>query len=116
MRQPTFFDKGAGDDGKAPDTESIVLHALGEFQARGKVLADRELPLDRLRGALRRACDARGVSLLDDEQAAAAFSELGAHVRRVASFVAKHPFRVTVPPALAARAREFFDRQSDDRS
>lgn len=116
MRQPTFFDRGAGDDGKAPDAESIVLHALGEFQARGKVLADRELPLDRLRGALRRACDARGVSLLDDEQAAAALGELGAHVRRVASFVAKHPFRVTVPPELAARAREFFDRQGDDRS
>ena len=116
MRQPTFFDKGAGDDSKAPDTESIVLHALGEFQARGKVLADRDLPLDRLRGALRRACDARGVPLLTDEQAAAAFGELGAQVRRVASFVAKHPFRVTVPPELAARARAFFDRQGDDPS
>jgi len=116
MRQPTFFDKGAGDDGKAPDTESIVLHALGEFQARGKVLAGRDLPLDRLRGALRRACDARGVPLLDDEQAAAAFTELGAHVRRVASFVAKHPFRITVPPELAARAREFFERRGEDQS
>jgi hypothetical protein len=116
MRQPTFFDKGAGDDDQTPDAESIVLHALGEFQARGKVLADRELPLDRLRGALRRACDARGVPLLTDEQAAAAFAELGAHVRRVASFVAKHPFRVNVPPELAARAREFFDRQGDEQS
>ena len=113
MRQPTFFDKGAGDDGQAPDTESVVLHALGEFQARGKLLADRDLPLDRRRGALRRACDARGVPLLDDEQAAAAFGELGAQVRRVASFVAKHPFRVTVPRGLAERASEFFTRLSD---
>ena len=116
MRQPTFFDKGSGDDGEAPDAEGIVLHALGEFQARGKVLAERDLPLDRLRGALRRACDARGVPLLTDEQAAAAFSELGAQVRRVATFVAKHPFRVTVPPELAERARAFFDQRDDDRS
>jgi hypothetical protein len=111
MRQPTFFDKGMGDE--APDAGRLVLYALGEFQARGKLLADRDLPLDRLRGALRRACEASGVSELDDERAATVLGELGARVRRVPTFFAKHPFRVTVPPELAARAREYYE-QADD--
>ena len=42
------------------------------------------------------------------EAAAAAFESLGARVRRVPSFFAKHPFRVTVPEDLAARARDFY--------
>lgn len=104
MRQPTFFDKNEGDDGV--DAERLVLHALGDFQARGLVLAERDLPLDRLRGALRRASEAFDVPELSDERAAEAFTALGARVRRVPTFFAKHPYRVVVPEELARRASE----------
>ena len=100
MRQPTLFEKRSGE----VDAARIVLYALGDFQARGKVLAERDLPLDRLRGALKRACDAYGIEELSDERAVAAFDALGANVRRVPSFVAKHPFRVVVPTELAQHA------------
>lgn len=107
MLQPTFFDQGTGGDG--PDPERLVLYALGDFQARGKVLAERDLPLDRLRGALRRAAEALGSPELGDEAAARAFESLGASVRRVPTFFAKHPYRVTVPAGLAERARAFYE-------
>lgn len=106
MRQTTLFQNKAEDD--AIDTEQLVLYALGDFQARGKVLAERELPLDRLRGALRRAAEAFGASEIEDERAVAALSALGASIRRVPSFVAKHPFYVIVPTALAARASQSY--------
>jgi hypothetical protein len=85
-----------------------VLYALGDFQARGKVLAQRDLPLDRLRGALRRASEAFDVEELSDEDAVAVFRTLGADVRQVPSFVAKHPFRVIVPRELADRAERAY--------
>lgn len=103
MSQPTFFDQPQPPKDSS-EAERIVLHALADFQRRGKVLAGRDLPLDRLRGALRRAAEACGASELDDEQAVAALGALGALVRRVPSFFAKHPYRVTVPDGLAARA------------
>ena len=106
MRQPTFFD--AEDEAGERDAARILLYALGDFQQRGKVLAGRDLPLDRLRGAFRRAAEAFGTQELGDEEAAAALAALGADVRRVPTFVAKHPFRVVVPEPLAARARGFF--------
>ncbi|HEX3560086.1 MAG TPA: hypothetical protein VHU19_12840 [Pyrinomonadaceae bacterium] len=113
MRQPTFFDRESTPRGA--DAERLVLHALGDFQARGKALAGRDLPFDRLRGALRRAAEAFGVEELGDEQAAAALSALGANVRRVPTFFAKHPFRINVPAALAERAREYMKlRQSEE--
>lgn len=108
MRQPTFFDKES--DRHAIDAEQVVLRALGDFQSRGKVLAQRDLPLDRLRGALRRASEALDVEELSDERAVAAFRALGADVRQVPSFVAKHPFRVTVSEELAARASEAYQQ------
>jgi hypothetical protein len=111
MDQPTLFQQRKS--GPAPTGEQLVLYALGEFQARGKTLAERELPLDRLRGALRRAAETTGSDELSDEDAAASFQSLGAHVRRVPPFVAKHPFRITVPAALAARAREFYQQQQE---
>ena len=104
MRQPTFFEEGGG----GHDATRILLYALGEFQARGLVLAGRDLPLDRLRGAFRRAAEAFGAQELADEEAAAALTSLGANVRRVPNFVAKHPFRVVVPEPLAESARAFF--------
>lgn len=89
----------------------MVLYALGEFQARGKLLARRELPLDRLRGALRRAAEEFEVEELSDEQAARVFTSLGAVVKQVPTFVAKHPYRVTVPNELAIRALEAYQKK-----
>ena len=107
MKQPTLFEERSKD---RPDGgERLTLFALGEFQARGKALANRELPLDRLRGALRRASEALGCEEPDDDEAARSFAALGAHISRVPPFVAKHPYRVTVPPPLAARALEFYE-------
>ena len=106
MRQPTLFEKRSGEG--HVDVGRLVLYALGDFQARGKVLAGRDLPLDRLRGALRRSSEAHGVEELSDEEAVAAFRMLGAEVRQVPPFVAKHPFRVTVPTELAERARQAY--------
>jgi hypothetical protein len=106
MRQPTLFEKKSA--GAAMGEEQVVLYALGDFQARGKVLAGRDLPLDRLRGAFKRACEANGVEELSDERAVAALNALGANVRQVPTFVAKHPFRVVVPAELAERAASAF--------
>ena len=106
MPQRTLFDR-EGSQGGA-DAERIVLYALGEFQARGKVLAERDLPLDRLRGAFRRAAEVFGADELGDEATVAALGALGASVRRVPTFFAKHPYRVVTPPSLAERARLFF--------
>lgn len=103
MRQPTLFE--GRNKQAAVETERVVLYALGDFQARGKVLAARDLPLDRLRGALKRAAEVHGVEELSDEEAVTAFRALGAQVREVPPFVAKHPFRVIVPTALAERAK-----------
>src|SRR2546421_10123971 len=109
MDQPTLFDERKRDGAIA--AERLLLYALGEFQARGLTLAARELPLDRLRGAIRRASETFDVAELSDEEAATAFERLGAQVRRVPPFVAKHPFRVIVPPVVAERAREFYEQQ-----
>ncbi len=114
MDQPTLFAERVNRN--AVTGEQLALAALGEFQARGKALVDRELPLDRLRGALRRAAETLGVAELGDDEAAAVFEALGAQVRRVPPYVAKHPFRVTVPSRLAARAHEFYQQQLASRS
>lgn len=106
MRQPTLFERKSGEAAIAE--EQVVLFALGDFQARGKVLAERDLPLDRLRGALKRASEANGTEELTDERAVAAFKALGAKVRQVPAFVAKHPFRVVVPTELAERASALY--------
>ena len=106
MRQTTLFDGERGARGVG--AESVLLYALGDFQERGKVLAGRDLPFDRLRGAFRRAAEAFGVVELGDEEAAASLAALGAQVRRVPTYFAKHPFRVVVPAPLAERAHAFF--------
>jgi hypothetical protein len=106
MRQSTLFEKRSGKGGV--DLGQVVLYALGDFQARGKVLAQRDLPLDRLRGALRRSSDAHDIEELSDESAVQTLRALGAEVRQVPSFVAKHPFRVIVPVELAERSRHAY--------
>ena len=108
MNQPQLFETKT----QSSEIEKVLLYALGEFQARGLALAGRELPLDRLRGALRRAADELSVEELSDESSVAALESLGALVRRVPPFVAKHPYRVTVGAELSARAREFYDEQT----
>ncbi len=116
MRQPTLFEGQNEQRGtSAADYEHVVSFALGEFQARGKVLAERDLPLDRLRGALKRAAESFGVEEIDDENASVVLNRLGAQVRRVPSFVAKHPFRVIVPVELAERSRQFYQEAKSKR-
>jgi hypothetical protein len=113
MKQTELFGEKETADASHPDR--VVLYALADFQLRGKTLAERELPLDRLRGALRRAADAYGVAELSDEDAVAAIQTLGGRVRRVPPYVAKHPFRVTVPVEVAERAKQFYrDRDASE--
>jgi hypothetical protein len=111
MRQPTLFDRQSKQS--AVDDERLVLYALGNFQARGKVLAERDLPLDRLRGALRRASETFGVEQLTDEHAVAVFAALGAQVQRRHSFAAKHPYHIIVPTALAERAGRVYEEMQE---
>ena len=91
------------------EIESVLLYALGEFQSRKKVLAERELALDRLRGAFKRAAEKFGIIELSDEQIAENLEKLGAKVIKLQSFIAKHPFRVTVSIETAERAKEFYN-------
>ncbi len=108
MRQSKLFEQETAPE-DAVDVEQLILLALGEFQARGKVLAERVLPLDRLRGALRRATESIGAAELEDARAVAALRSLGAEVRQVPSYVAKHPFRIIIHAALAERARRVYE-------
>jgi histone H3/H4 len=101
-QQPNLFDI------KTIEVENILLYALGEFQSRGKVLANRELALDRLRGAFKRAAEKFGAEEFSDEAIAKGLEKLGSKVIRVPNFVAKHPFRVTVQSDLAEKAKQIY--------
>ena len=105
MNQPTLFETNA----ETAQTEEIVLYALGDFQSRGLQLADRELPLDRLLGAFKRAFEHFQTSELTDEQIAETLEKLGAKINKLPSFVAKHPFRITVTNNLSERSRKFYN-------
>ena len=94
--------------------EDVILFALGDFQSRKKVLAGRELALDRLGGALRRAVMQLNSVDFSDDAFADGFEKLGAKVVKVPSFVAKHPYRVTVTAEIAERASEFFRQKVAD--
>ena len=104
IHQPNLFDETV----ETVDIEKILLFALGEFQSRGKVLANRELALDRLRGAFKRASEKFGAEGFSDEEIAKGLEKSGAKIVKVPSFVAKHPFRITVYQTLANQASEFF--------
>lgn len=104
MNQPTLFEASV----PKVEIERLTLYALGEFQSRGKALAERELALDRLRGAFKRASEHFQMAELADSAIAETLEKLGAKVVKVPSFVAKHPFRVTVQKGLAERAKDFF--------
>jgi len=102
--QPTLFDQKK----QAAKTEKVLLFALGDFQERGFELIGRTLPLDRLLGAFKRAFEHFGVNELTDEKIAETLEKLGAKIQRVPSYVAKHPFRVTVFEDLAANGLEIY--------
>jgi hypothetical protein len=102
--QPTLFEPQT----ENTEIEKVLLFALGDFQSRKKVLAERELALDRLRGAFKRAAEKFGIDELSDERIAETLEIMGAKVVKVQSFVAKHPFRVTVSVETAERARQFY--------
>ena len=102
--QPNLFESNA----PTVETERILLYALGEFQSRGKILAARELPLDRLRGAFKRAAEKFETTELTDEAIAEHLQKLGAKIVKVPIFVAKHPFRITVSHELAEKAKTIY--------
>lgn len=106
MNQPELFETKT----KNAEIEKVLLYALGDFQSRKKALVDRELALDRLRGAFKRAAEKFGIEELADEKIAEGLETLGANVKKVPSFVAKHPFRVTVSNNLAFKAKEFYNQ------
>jgi histone H3/H4 len=110
IEQPSLFEA----EPAAFDIERILLYALGEFQSRGKVLADRELALDRLRGAFKRAAEKFGANEFSDEKIANALEKLNAKVIKVPNFVAKHPFRVTIQKDLAAQAKQIYRDSLDN--
>ena len=101
--QPGLFDPKGG-FGAA----EVLRYALGDFQDRGFELEGRELALDRLLGALHRSYVAFDVVALDDETVASTLADLGAEVKKLPGFVAKHPFRVTVNRDLALESLEYF--------
>jgi len=103
INQPSLFDE------ETIEIEKLVLYALGEFQSRGLRLAERELALDRLLGAFKRAAEVFQTEELSDEEIAEGLKKLGARVKQVPSFVAKHPYRITVPSQTAERARRFYN-------
>jgi hypothetical protein len=107
MNQPSLFDE------KTIETNKVILYALGEFQSRKKLLAERELPLDRLRGAFKRACEKFGINEFPDEEIAKDLESLGAKITEVPKFVAKHPFRVIVSNELAEKSLEYYKSESE---
>jgi hypothetical protein len=102
--QPKLFEKEAN----ASEVEKVLLYALGDFQSRGKVLAERQLAFDRLRGAFLRAFEKFGVEELNDRTIVEGLKHLGASVVEVPTFVAKHPYRITIPDETAQIARTYF--------
>jgi len=102
--QPSLFENTA----TTAEIEKVLLYALGDFQSRGKALADRELAFDRLRGAFLRAFEKFGLKDLSDRDVVEVLGKLGARIVEVPSFVAKHPYRVTVPKETAQIAKTYY--------
>lgn len=109
--QPTLFETKTGEN----EAEKIILYALGEFQTRGFELIDRELPLDRLRGAFKRTAENFGFEEFSDEKIADVLRNLGAKIIKVPNYVAKHPFRITVDAELAIKASEIY-KQTEEKT
>lgn len=108
--QPKLFEK----TNETVEIENVLLYALGDFQSRGKVLADRELAQDRLRGAFLRAFAKFNIAELSDEQLAGVLRNLGATVTEVPAFMAKRPYRITVSETIAVKGQEIFTETSSN--
>ncbi|MGI8641595.1 MAG: hypothetical protein ACR2MG_16825 [Pyrinomonadaceae bacterium] len=104
FEQPNLFEA----ESNKPNIEKVLLYALGDFQSRGLTLAGRELPLDRLRGAFKRAANKFSLEEFSDENIAETLEKLGTKIVRVPNYVAKHPFRVTVSKDLAEKSNRFY--------
>lgn len=104
MEQPTLFDRSVN----AESLGDVALFALGDFQSRGKLLVGRELALDRLLGAFKRAAEALGTGYLSDSEIVSSLRLVGAQVKHLQPFVAKHPFKVIVAPETAQNAASFY--------
>ena len=100
--------QGLFDPRTSVSASDVLRYALGDFQKRGFELANRELALDRLLGALKRAYAAFDILPLNDEVVAAELEGLGTKVDELPGFVAKHPYRITVPEELAEESLEYF--------
>jgi hypothetical protein len=110
--QPTLFDANKDES----EAEKVILFALGEFQSRGFELINRELPLDRLRGAFKRAAEDFGFEGFSDEKIAGILGKLGANIKKVPIYVAKHPFRITVNAELARNAFEIYKQEIEKKN
>lgn len=112
--QPVLFSEMrifSGSDLSKSEAETLVLFALGDFKSRGKKLTDRTLPLDRLRGALRRSAQHHKTKEMTDGRVIAILRQLGAQITRLPAYVAKHPYHVSVSHALADRASAFYKHE-----
>lgn len=99
--QPKLFEKSP----ETVELETMILYALGDFQSRGKVLADRELAFDRLRGAFLRAFAKFGVPEVSEEEIVRSLKSLGAAITEIPNFAAKRPYRIVIPFEVADDAR-----------
>ena len=107
MTQPKLFEKPA----ETVDLEMVILYALGDFQSRGKVLANRELAFDRLRGAFLRAFTRFRIPEASEEQIVQTLKELGATVTKVPNYVAKRPYRIIITNQTAHASKDLFHKK-----
>ncbi|MCA1608372.1 MAG: hypothetical protein LC730_02795 [Acidobacteria bacterium] len=102
--QPKLFEKLVD----SVEIDKVLLYALGDFQSRGKQLANRQLALDRLRGAFERAFERFGIGVISDRAITNELAKLGAAVVELPTFVAKHPYRVTINDETAEIAKVYY--------
>lgn len=102
--QPALFDPPES----TVSIDEMILYALGEFQARGHKLAERELALDRLHGAILRASRKFDVREISDEIVVETLRKLGAVIHEMPPFVAKKPYRVLAGAELCELARKYY--------
>lgn len=107
-RTDTKIQPGLFDPKTSFEAADVIKYAMGDFQDRGFELAGRELALDRLLGALKRAYSAFDIVPLKDSSVAETLEALGTKVNQLPGFVAKHPYRITVPQELADESLEYF--------
>ena len=102
--QPKLFEKLTD----VVDLEAVILYALGGFQSCGKILAERELAYDRLRGAFLRAFSKFGLPEPTEETIVETLKLLGAKITHIPTYVAKRPYRIETPQKTASRAKSLF--------